>query len=60
MLMKCPRCGAPFDIEKRGSVCPQCGTDTAKIKRKRLKPNRKNVRLETTAKIGCKGETGGK
>ena len=37
MLMKCPRCGAPFDIEKRGSVCSQCGTDTAKIKRKKIK-----------------------
>lgn len=34
MLIKCPKCSAPFDIEKRGSVCPQCGTDTAKIKRK--------------------------
>ena len=35
MLIKCPKCDAPFDIEKRGSVCPQCGTDTAKIKRKK-------------------------
>lgn len=35
MLIKCPNCEAPFDIEKRGSVCPQCGTDVAKIKRKK-------------------------
>lgn len=37
MLIKCPKCNAPFDIEKRGSVCPQCGTDTAKIKHKKVK-----------------------
>ena len=37
MLIKCPNCDAPFDIEKRGSVCPQCGTDTAKIKKEKRK-----------------------
>ena len=35
MLVKCPNCDVSFDVEKRGSVCPKCGTDINKMKKKK-------------------------
>lgn len=54
MLIKCPKCSAPFDIEKRGSVCPQCGTDTAKIKRKvvRTEQEQRSFKYQLVGSLG--------
>lgn len=51
MLIKCPKCEASFDIEKRGSVCPQCGTDIVKMKRK-VKRTEKEKRVFLYQLIG--------
>lgn len=42
MLVNCPNCGTPFDVEKRGSVCPKCNTDINKIKKKKNSEERTN------------------
>ena len=37
MLVNCQNCGTPFDVEKRGSICPKCNTDINKIKKKKTR-----------------------
>lgn len=51
MLIKCPNCGAPFDIEKRGSVCPQCKTDTAKIKREKTDKEKRSFWVQLVGSL---------